>query len=215
MEKAKKVVSLISPIKQESKLSIEEIMDLLVKHFYYPYKSRGASILPVVALYSVYECITREATRYNGKVLEPLGSHNSCDKSSGAAGDIVIRETNGELYEVVEVKFDIPIDGIMVMDAYNKIKPTKIQRYYILSTCSVKEEDREGIRLLTYQIRMEHGCQLITNGVLSTLNYYLRMLENTDQFIECYIRNLEKHSELNYEHKIAWNTIMKKENINK
>lgn len=214
MEKAKKVVALISPIKQESKLSIDEIMNLLVKHFYYPYKSRGASILPVVALYSVYECITKEATRYNDKVLEELGSHNSCDKSSGAAGDIVIRETSGELYEVVEVKFDIPIDGIMVMDAYNKIKPTKIQRYYILSTCPVKEEDREGIRLLTYQIRMEHGCQLITNGVLSTLNYYLRMLENTDQFIECYIRNLEKHSELNYEHKIAWNTIMRRGDIN-
>lgn len=211
-EKAKKVVTLINPIESESVLTIETIMQYLSAHFYHPYKSRGASILPVIALYSVYECIISQMERYSDKTLEPLGSHNSCDKSSGAAGDIVIKDTNGNLYEVVEVKFDIPITGLMVLDAYKKIKPTTIQRYYILSTSPMNEEEKQNARMLAYQIKSEHGCQMITNGVFSTLNYYLRLLDNTDDFINAYIKNLEADTELNYEHKIAWNTIMKEGN---
>lgn len=214
-EKAKKVVTLINPIEAESSLSIDKIITYLKKHFYYSYKSRGASILPVVALYSIYECMVSQMGRYADKVLEPLGSHNSCDKSSGVAGDIVIRDKDGELYEVVEVKFDIPIDLIMVSDAYNKVKPTKIQRYYILSTSDINEEEKAKIRMLTYQIGLEHGCQMITDSVFSSLNYYLRLLDNTDDFLKAYIRNLEVDTELNYEHKISWNTIMKQNDIQK
>ncbi len=208
-EKAKKVVNLINPIQSEAKLSIEMIIDYMKAHFYYPYKSRGASILPVIAIYSVYECMVSQMERYHDKILEPLASHNSSDKSSGAAGDIVVKYLNGEPYEVIEVKFDISINTLMVMDAYEKIKPTKIQRYYMLSTKEVNLEEKNKMKMLKYKIGIEHGCQVIINGVFSSLEYYLRLLDNTDNFIDCYIKNLELHPELNYEHKIAWNTIMK------
>lgn len=46
-----------------------------------------------------------------------------------------------ELYEIVEVKFNIKPDAIMVMDAYKKIKDANIQRYYILSTVHCDEEN--------------------------------------------------------------------------
>lgn len=208
-EKEHKSVRVINPVERESSLSINEIIDFLEKHFYYKYKSRGASILPVVALYSVYECITKEIKRFGDKILQQISSHYSCDKSSGNTGDIVVINNNGSLYEVVEVKFDIAPDYIMVDDAYKKFCNTTIQRYYILSTLAPKDDELEIIHDLVEKIKMEHGCQVIINGVFPTLKYYLRLLDNTDLFMEKYIHNIQTHPEINTEHKIAWNVIMK------
>ena len=41
------------------------------------------------------------------------------------------------------------------------------------------------------------------------MKYYLRLLDDTDKFVANYIKNLSNDTEINYEHKIAWNTIMK------
>lgn len=204
-----KSVRVINPVERESSLSINEIIDLLEKHFYYSYKSRGASILPVVALYSVYECIIKELKRFDDKFLQQISSHYSCDRSSGNTGDIVVINNDGSLYEVVEVKFDIAPDYIMVDDAYKKFCNTKIQRYYILSTLAPKDDELEIIHYLVEKIKTEHGCQVIINGVFSTLKYYLRLLDNTDLFMERYIHNIQTHPEINAEHKIAWNVIIK------
>lgn len=208
IEKSKKTVVLINPIKAESDLNISDIIGNLNKHFYYKYKSRGASILPVIALYSIYECIVEELKRFEDKKLEVLASHTSCDRSSGATGDVVVRNNDGSLYEVVEVKFDIPIDVIMIEDAYKKFAHSTVQRYYILSTKSTQNEQLEE---RVANIREEHGCQVILNGVFATIKYYLRLIENTDKFMDRYLYNLATHSEINYEHKISWNRIMEKQ----
>jgi len=91
IEKGKRAVELINPINAESKFSINAIITSLKKHFYFKYKSRGASILPVVAIYSLYESIIDEIGRFEGKYLDDLQSHTSCDRSSGATGDVVIK----------------------------------------------------------------------------------------------------------------------------
>lgn len=205
-EKNKKIVALVNPITPESKCTIDDIISYLNKHFYYNYKSRGASILPVIALYSIYEILIEELSRFDNKKLCELGSHNSSDRSSGNAGDIDIIDENNNLYEVVEVKFDIPIDYLMVYDCYEKIKTTNIQRYYILSTESIKDDFK--IKKLIHKVSKEHGCQIIINGVFPTIKYYLRLIENTDLFMEKYLKNLNEHPEINYEHKISWNKIV-------
>ena len=212
INKEKKAVKLVTPINRESKLNIDEIIDLLHKHFYYRYSSRGASMLPVIAMHSIYQCIINELRRFDGKYLEELNSHNSSDRSSGETGDIVVRSyEEDELYEVVEVKFDIKPDLIMLEDAYKKIQTTKIQRYYILSTVHCDDEERKKIDERIESIQSEHGCQVIVNGVFDTLKYYLRLLDNTDEFIYNYVKTLEKNTEINFEHKIAWNRIINKE----
>lgn len=208
--KEEKSVQIINPVVSESKMNIEEILELLQKHFYYQYKSRGASILPVVALYSVYECITKELKRFDCKNLQEISSHYSCDRSSGNTGDIVVVNEDGSLYEVVEVKFEVEPNYIMVDDAYKKFSDTTIQRYYILSTLSTKDDELEKVYELVNRIKNEHGCQVVINGVFPTIKYYLRLLENTDLFIQSYVRNIQKHPEINAEHKIAWNDILKK-----
>lgn len=209
IEKAKKTVTLVNPIKSESSLNIEQIMEYLKKHFYYNYSSRGASILPVVAFYSVYECLINEIGRYKNKRLDKLGSHTSCDRSSKATGDIVIRDiTTNELYEVIEIKFDITPNVIMIKDAYEKFKGEPIQRYYVLSTAHADNEEELKINEEIIKIREEHGCQVIVNGIFPSLKYYLRLLENTDEFMNRYVENLQENPELNFEHKIAWNRVL-------
>lgn len=208
--KAKKdrAVEIINPITSENKLDIKDVMAILEKHFYYKYNSRGASILPVVALYSVYECMIMELKRFENKKLLEISSHYSSDKNSGNAGDIVVLNSDNSLYEVVEVKFDIEPSLIMLLDAYSKIKPTSIQRYYILSTKIANDAAVKQINDKIKEIRKEHGCQVIVNGLMQSLKYYLRLLSNTDLFIERYAKNLQKHPEINSEHKVSWNNIV-------
>ncbi|EAK0878294.1 TPA: DNA (cytosine-5-)-methyltransferase [Campylobacter coli] len=207
-ERDRKAIVIATPIVKESKMSIDEILNILNNHFYYSNNIKGTSILPVVALYSIYQCITQEVARFNGKFLEPLSSHYSCDKNSKNAGDIVIRNPDGSLYEVVEVKFDIPPTSIMVEDGYKKIYNTSIQRYYILSTAYPKEDELEKIQSKINRIRNEHGCQIIVNGVFDTLKYYLRLMWDTDKFMTSYINNIQHNSELNYEHKNILNQLI-------
>ncbi|WP_338631072.1 DNA (cytosine-5-)-methyltransferase [Clostridium baratii] len=209
IEKAKKTVTLVNPVQSESALNIEQIIYYLEKHFYYNYSSRGASILPVVAFYSIYECLINEMGRYKNKQLDKLASHTSCDKSSKATGDIVIRDIKtNELYEVIEIKFDITPNVIMINDAYEKFKSEPIQRYYILSTAHADNDEELKMNEEIIRIREEHGCQVIVNGIFPSLKYYLRLLENTDEFMNRYVENLQANSELNSEHKIAWNRIL-------
>ncbi len=207
-EKARKSITLLTPVKAEDSLNINQIINLLDEHFYYPYKSRGASILPVIALYSAYECMIDELKRFEGKKLQSLSSHDSCDRSSGNTGDVVVLNEDNSIYEVLEIKFDIKPDLIMLNDAYNKFKSTTIQRYYILSTKEIATEDKETIDNRIIEIKEEHGCQVIINGVFHSLKYYLRLLENTDKFMQTYIRNVQEVSEINSEHKLAWNQII-------
>lgn len=212
--KSKEEVSIINPVEKESSLKIDDIMDLLSKHFNYKNYTegtRGDSILPVIAVYSIYQSLVNQMARYNGKYLSLRKSHYSSDKSSGETGDIVVRYDNSDdIYEVVEVKSKKLIDVTMVNDAYNKFKSLgKVQRYYILSTEKPDKELDKKLKKRCDEIFNESGTQVICNGLMKTINYYLRLLDNTDEFITNYTNNLENDPELNYEHKISWNRIVK------
>ena len=209
--KEAKSIQLINPVISETKVNIDKIIEYLHSHFYYKYKTRGASILPVVALYSLYECILTEIKRFENKELQELSSHNSSDRSSGNTGDIVVLDAENNLYEVVEIKFDRKPDLIMIQDIYKKISSTTVQRYYLLSTLEMDDEHKDSVNGLINEIKENQGCQIIVNGILPTIKYYLRLLENTDKFLEKYIENIEKNPEINYEHKLAWNSILKEE----
>lgn len=208
IEKEKENILIVNPVEREAKMNISKIMKLLDRHFAYKYNSRGASILPVVAFYSIYQSLVHEMGRYEGKVLEELASHYSSDRSSGASGDIVVKNEDGGLYEVIEVKYGIPIDAIMLEDAYKKIASTSIQRYYILSTIETDDELRVELEERIKEIKDIHGCQVIINGLMKTLGYYLRLVKDSDDFINHYVRDITNHNEINHEHQISWNNIL-------
>jgi DNA (cytosine-5)-methyltransferase 1 len=115
-------------------LSINTILVVLSEHFNSPYKAEGASRLPVLALYAIYECLIKETRRFHNKELLPIESHTSSDKRSGRIGDIEIIDENKRSFEAVEVKHGITLSLQILLDAYNKFQTTPVNRYYILST---------------------------------------------------------------------------------
>lgn len=58
------------------------------------------------------------------------------------------------------------------------------------------------------EIDNNHGCQIIINGTIPTLKYYLRLISSLDKFINKYSMLIESDSELQIDHKIKWNEIL-------
>jgi len=189
-------------------LAINSILHLLNNHFNNSYKAEGASRLPVLAIYAAYQCLINEAKRFEHKKLLPIESHTSSDKSSGRIGDIDIIDEKQRAFEAVEVKHGIVITLQLVQDAYTKFQTTPVDRYYILSTAHPNKEEYTKIEEEIQRIKNVHGCQLIVNGIMPTLKYYLRLLTNTFEFIDNYVNLLEVDQALKFEHKEQWNKLI-------
>ena len=68
-----------------------------------------------------------------------------------------------------------------------------------------------NIEKVIFDISKEHGCQVIVNGLLQTIKYYLRLINDTDKFIEKYAHYVEKDAVIKLEHKRIWNELVSKE----
>lgn len=201
-----KQISLAKP----QNLSIGELMSLLHSHFVHKYKSHGASRLPVLALYAIYQCLVKECKRFDNKILLPIENHTSADTRSGRMGDIDIVNGDGTPFEAVEVKFDIAVTYNIVDIAKKKIEKSSVSRYYILSTKELLDADRDRIYAVVRQLKNVHGCQLVINGVEPTIKYYLRLIDNTKSFISNYTSLLESDKSIMFEHKQTWNELIAK-----
>ncbi len=175
---------------QTDAVTIENIVNLLKYHFSYNYRVAGASRLPVLAVYSAYEMLMA-LERYEGKILPPLKSHTTSDIKSGGIGDIEILEENGDFFEAVEIKHNIPISPNLVQDAYQKFAETAVRRYYLLTTAEPNVNDPGAVEQLVHQIHRQHSCEVIVNGILPSLKYYLRLLSNPKLFLDRYSKNLQ------------------------
>ena len=177
-------------IQESDTITIDNIVNLLKYHFSYNYRVAGASRLPVLAIFSAYEMLMA-LERYEGKTLPPLKSHTTSDIKSGGIGDIEVLDENGEFFEGVEIKHNIPISPNLVQDAYQKFAETPVRRYYLLTTAEPNVDDPEAVDRLVHQIHRQHGCEVIVNGILPSLKYYLRLLSDPKLFLDCYSRNLQ------------------------
>lgn len=189
-------------------LPIATIIDLLTKHFNSTYIAEGASRLPVLALFAAYECLMKEAKRFENKELLEIESHTSADSRSGRIGDIDIVDKNGRAFEAVEVKHGIPITTQLIKDAFEKFKTTQVNRYYLLSTADIEGSEMNNIEKEIERIKNIHGCHVIANGLINSLKYYLRLLSETSEFISNYVDLIENDTALKFEHKKKWNEII-------
>ncbi len=199
-------------------VTIESIIKCLKSHFSGRYDVRGASLLPVIAIYSIYQILTSNVTRYQDKKLQPLRSHLAPDARSRAIGDIEVTGGNGKYFEAVEIKHNIPINSAIIEDTYQKFKDTPITRYYFLTTAepNIESGEEDEVRARIAEIRKEHGCEIIVNGIIPSLKYYLRLLPNPVNFIERYTGNLQlefsKTTEIKKQHLAEWERIIKELN---
>lgn len=194
-------------------LSIACIIDVLHQHFDYPYHSHGASRLPTLAIYAAYQCMMKEVSRFHGKTLCPLESHTSADAQSGQIGDIQINDQDGEAFEGVEIKHNIVITKDLVEYAYTKFMSHHTNRYYLLTTADMSKADMLPIEDTIRSISRKHGCQVIVNGVYTSLKYYLRLLSEPSDFIECYVNLMKADENVKYPQQLAWNEIISKLNL--
>ncbi|MDR0887507.1 MAG: hypothetical protein LBM97_02365 [Candidatus Nomurabacteria bacterium] len=200
----------IQKLDSDDDIQIAEIIDILQDHFTTTYGTHGGAKLPVLAFYAIYTFLVDEMGRYKGATLLPLGSHTASDRTSNSSGDIEV-EKDGNIFEAVEVKLDKAPDLQMTRVAYDKIIKFNPERYYILS--GLPPAEPEQINELVFHIQMEHGCQLIVNGLYRTLNYYLRLISNPKLFLNKYIELVEIDDELSVEHKEMLKTILTNHDI--
>jgi len=189
-------------------ISISRVVEILEKHFTYSYNCAGASRLPTLAIYAAYECAMSQIRRFDNKNLCNLESHTSSDHQSGKIGDIQINNADGTAFEGVEIKHLIIINRQMIADAYEKFKIYGVDRYYVLTTANMDVAEWDEIEAEIYRIQKIHGCQVIVNGVYSTIRYYLRLFEDPAEFISRYVEAMRKDETIKFQHKIVWNDII-------
>lgn len=190
-------------------LTVEDTAVILEAHFAAHYSNEyGASRLPTLAVHAIYQQLVCEVKRYRGCGLQDLKPHTAADRRTRSLGDIEVMDMQGRVYEAVEVKHNQSITPQMVRNAFDKFKSVPhIERYYILSTN--KNYDKvEDVTQEILKISRKHGCQVIANGVLESLKYYLRLLESTEGFVQNYVRLLDSDQAVEYEHKDKWNRII-------
>jgi len=198
------IIKLTNP----EKIDIKSILHALEEHFNYDYKTSGGSKLPVIAFYAVYQILIKEISRYKSSKLGKLGSHTASDRTSRTAGDIEIFDQNNHLIEAVEIKHGQEITLQIVYRAKEKIIKYNPGRYYIFASKDIKQSEGEKINNLIKEVASEHGCQLILNGIIPTIKYYLRLIESITDFIEGYSQLIESDQELQKIHKEKWNDIL-------
>jgi DNA (cytosine-5)-methyltransferase 1 len=191
----------ITPLHSPERLNIDDVIKLLENHFSYNYKTHGGSKLPVIAFFAVFKSIINEVSRYKNCYLGELGSHTASDLTSNSSGDIEIYDVDRKLIEAIEIKHNKPIDINVVRVAVEKIHKFNPIRYCIFSFHSVKNDDLEEITKIIKSVELEHGCQIIVNGVIPTLKYYLRLISSVSDFVENYRIGVEGDKELTKIHK--------------
>ena len=103
----------------------------------------------------------------------------------------------------------------MILDIVKKSANTTIERYYILTTykdCFINQDEEEYINELIFNIKRESGLEIIANGIVNTLKYYLRFIEDYHEFIKTYTEELVKDARNSTEvkdfHIQAWEKIL-------
>ncbi len=205
--------ALFAKVQVTSGVTIAKIMDAISQHIRYDYGKGvvGTARLPVLAIYSVYNLLMPDVKRYSGKILVPLESHTSPDSRSKSLGDIDVNNADNSCFESVEIKHNKPITADMVGVAYRKIKNTEIDRYYILTTSEPNFDDYESVMQEIEKYKRVHPCQMIVNGVIPSLKYYMRLISNPQSFVDEYTKWLEfefrRASGIKSEHLRVWKEI--------
>jgi DNA (cytosine-5)-methyltransferase 1 len=190
-------------------LNIYLIINMLEKHF----AGKLSSRLPVIAIYSIYEILITKFARYKHKKLIPLQVHTSSDKHN--FGDIEIYTIDNQPFEVVEIKHNIPIDKYLILDIAKKVKKISLNRYYILTTfhnCFTSSEAENEVINYILELKKSQGIDIIANGIISSLKYYLRFIDDYHEFLEAYTKNLindaKQSTEVKNFHLEIWTEIL-------
>lgn len=187
-----------------NEILISDVINMLIKHF----SIQNSSILPVYALYSIYKVLNNEIKQYSKFSLKELDAHESSDKRTGSIGDIELVDSDNDVIEAVEIKHGIPIDQAILLRVEEKIKSSSVKRYYILTTHINCNPEDEVLKNIIERVYREHGCQIIVNGVIPTIKYYLRLLSDPKEVVNIYSDMIASEESVKYDQLAEWNNIV-------
>lgn len=209
---AKENIIKITPLANPENLTIENIVNALKEHFLCKYGTHNGAKLPVLAFYAIYLSLIKEVKRYESCYLAPLSSLTACDKTNKTSGDIEIFKGD-KVFETIEIKLDKKITSQIIRVVESKIYKWNPQRYYVLSVLGVEEQDKDDINEIVLNVLNTHGCQIIINGLIQTIKYYLRLITDLGEFVKNYSKAVESDKELQKVHKLKWVELIKKFNL--
>jgi hypothetical protein len=138
-ERAKRLASLQKSLRRNKgalPLSSERIIALVLQHL----ACQRSSRLPVLIVAAAYQCVSHLI----GENPKPLGSHNSADEQSGAAGDVEICLTNDEQVRTV---YEMKHKAVTTRDIDRGIekvaKLSAVDNYIFITTHAIELEVRE------------------------------------------------------------------------
>ena len=197
-----------------NKIHVSLIDKLIETH----YKITSSRRILIIAMYSIYQIFVNEIKRYENKKLPPLNIYTSSDKHG--SGDVEIWNSNNTPYEMIEIKHNIPIDRNLIFDIAKKSENTTIERYYILTTYKnyfTSKEEEDYINKFILKLYKDSGLEIIANGIIPSLKYYLRFIDNYKEFLLAYTENLiadaKKSTEIKDFHIEKWKELLEEHNI--
>lgn len=191
----------IAPIDRLEVCEVAEIITALKQHFDFKYGVRGGSKLPVLAFHAIFTILMGELKRYENCRLSDINHHTASDRTSQTAGDLEIFDIEGNLLEAIEIKKDKKIDESVIIQVRQKIYRHNPRRYYVFSSGAISEN---AIAPYLKEIQNSHGCEVIINGIIPTLKYYLRLVASQQDFLEEYSKLVQQDQDLKPIHKTKW-----------
>lgn len=190
-------------------INIDIVLQMLQKHF----ETKLSSRLPVIAIYAAYQELFKQIKRFEGKKLALLNTHTSSDKHG--YGDIDILNNDGTYFESVEIKHGIPINKNHIFDIAKKCENSTVEKYYILTTYKGSFENKEEelfIKQFVLKIQQDSGLKIIANGIIDSLKYYLRFIDNYQDYLKTYTESLiadaQTSTEIKDFHLTEWQLIL-------
>jgi len=184
--------------------NINKIKEALESHFFYKYErfAHGAARLPVLALEAIYICIIKELESYS-KCSLITNRHTGPDKHT--AGDIDIANSDELIIESVEVKHAREIDMEIVEGVMDKlVNYSSINKYYILSTVGIRSAEQDEIAKHVDSFYKLKGIEIIINGVIDSIGYYLRLISDRASFLDNYVKLISEDEDIKAEHLEYW-----------
>lgn len=164
--------------------------------------------MPRLAVLAIYQSLIHETARFHGKMLRARDGFPSPRNRDGRISDVEILSTEGKLFEAAIVHHGVPICMDRLKKAERDFKTSSVDRVYLLSTLETPAAEMRRIAQEVERISSAHGFELIVDGVVPTISYYLRILDDPQIFTKCFVDFLEDDKTMDSKQKQHWNELI-------
>ena len=153
----------------------------------------------VLLIYSFYSLLM-DSDRYKTKFLLPLRDPEGLGHCYEGVGDFALSDEDGRLYECVQVMPYNALSSASVMEAFAKVQPYTPRRFCLLVTPTLigpklSREDTQAIQQHSKDIYRAHGCEVITDSLMRTLEYGVRLLAEPSNLLAAYSQALREDTQ--------------------